>query len=335
MSEHLDHYRGRTVLVSGGAGAIGSNLCRALADLGAQVIVLDDLSASQIWNLPVSSAVTFVHGSVTDEADLKNVYGRRPDTVFHLAAFFANQNSVEHPGQDLETNGRGTLLMLQYAQLVGIERFVYASSGCGVYGSDAPLPLREDVTSMHLTTPYQVTKMLGELYANYFHHQYDLPVVKARFFNSYGPGEVPGRYRNVIPNFIYWALSGRALPLTGTGQETRDFTYVGDTVDGLLRAGCFDAAIGQEMNLASGCEQRIADVAERVNALTGNEAGVEFAPARHWDTKKRLLASIDRANELIGYQPSTDFDAGLAATVDWFRANWDAIDRDAAFPPTT
>ncbi|MEO6629845.1 MAG: NAD-dependent epimerase/dehydratase family protein, partial [Aquihabitans sp.] len=272
MTDYLDHYRGRTALISGGAGAIGSNLCRALSDLGAKVIVLDDLSSAHIWNLPVTDAVTFVRGSVTDDADLKNAFGHRPDTVFHLAAFFANQNSVEHPARDLETNGRGTLLMLQYAQLMGIDRFVYASSGCGVYGSDAPLPLQEDVTSLHLTTPYQVTKMLGELYSNYFHHEYDLPIVNARFFNSYGPGEVPGRYRNVIPNFIYWALSRQALPITGTGDETRDFTYVGDIVDGLLRAGYFEAAVGQAMNLAAGTEQRVIDLAERVNALTGNDA---------------------------------------------------------------
>src|SRR5947208_311949 len=159
--------------------------------------------------------------------------------------------------------------------------------------------------SMHLPTPYQITKMLGELYGNFFHHHYGLPVVKTRFFNSYGPGEIPGQYRNVIPNFIYWAMQGRALPITGSGEETRDFTYVSDIVDGLLRAGVMPSAIGQEFNLASGRETRIGELAVRINTATGNAAGIRLLQRRQWDTKSRLLASIDRAGELLGYEPNT------------------------------
>ena len=187
--------------------------------------------------------------------------------------------------------------------------------------------------SMHLTTPYQITKMLGELYANFYHHHYDVSVVKTRFFNSYGPGEVPGQYRNVIHNFIYWAMSGMPLPFTGTGGETRDFTYVLDIVDALLRASYFEQAIGEEMNIASGAEINILEMAEKINELTGNKAGVKRAPPRVWDTKKRLLACIDRANDLLGYQPQMDFDDGLQDTINWFEENWDAIQRDAEFPP--
>ena len=231
------------------------------------------------------------------------------------------------------TNGMGTLLVFQYAQMCGVERVVYASSGCSIYGSSAPLPLTEDFVSMHLTTPYQITKMLGELYANFFFHHYDLPIVKTRFFNSFGPGEVPGQYRNVIPNFIYLALCGRPLPFTGSGEETRDFTYVMDIVDALLRAGHFPEAIGQELNIASGQEVGILDMARQVNELTGNVAGLVQAEQRVWDTKKRLLASIERARTVIGYAPKTSFDAGLRATVDWFREHWTTIQRDAEFPP--
>ena len=164
--------------------------------------------------------------------------------------------------------------------------------------------------SLHLSSPYQITKMVGELYCNFFQHHYDLPTVKARFFNSYGPGEVPGQYRNVIPNFIYLAMQGQPLPITGTGEETRDFTYVGDIVDGLLRAGYFDAAVGQEFNLASGAETRIIDLAEMINSQVGNKAGITFTARRKWDTKPRLLASVDRAKSLIGYQPNTPFHRG-------------------------
>jgi nucleoside-diphosphate-sugar epimerase len=186
--------------------------------------------------------------------------------------------------------------------------------------------------SMHLTTPYQITKMLGELYANYFYHQYELPIVKTRFFNSYGPGEVPGQYRNVIPNFIFWAMSGLPLPFTGTGEETRDFTYVMDIVDALLRAGYVDASIGEEMNIASGGEVNILKLAHRINELTGNTAGVVVAPRRTWDTKKRLLASIERARRILGYQPAMEFEQGLVNTIEWFRGNWDRIREAASFP---
>jgi nucleoside-diphosphate-sugar epimerase len=123
------------------------------------------------------------------------------------------------------------------------------------------------------------------------------------------------------------------LPFTGTGEETRDFTFVGDIVDGLLRAGYFEEAIGEEFNLASGREVKILEMAEKVNALVGNKAGILRAPPRVWDTKKRLLASVEKAGKLIGYNPDQDFDEGLKITVQWFKDNWEAIDRDAEFPP--
>lgn len=334
MEDYQMHYEGKTILVTGGAGSIGTNLVRTLAKLDAkQVIILDDLSAAYKWNIPSLPNVLFIHGSVTDEVALKRVFSLRPQIVYHLAAFFANQNSVDYPQKDLMVNGLGTLLVFQYCQLVGVERVVYASSGCSIYGSAAPLPLKEEFMSMHLTTPYQITKMLGELYANFYYHHYGLRTVKTRFFNSYGPGEVPGQYRNVIPNFIFWALSGIPLPFTGTGDETRDFTYVTDIVDALLRAGYFEQAIGQEMNIASGIETNILRMAERINEITGNQAGIIRAPARVWDTKKRLLASIDRARELLGYEPKIGFDQGLQNTIRWFNDNWDNICLDAGFLP--
>lgn len=333
--DYRQHYKDKTVLITGGAGAIGSNLTRAIAKLGARlVIVLDDMSAAYEWNIPSLRNVLFVRGSVTDEVALKRVFAMEPQMVFHLAAFFANQNSVDYPQHDLMTNGLGTLLVFQYARMCGASRVVYASSGCSIYGAEAPLPLKEEFMSLHLSTPYQITKMLGELYANFFYHHYGLPVVKVRLFNSYGPGEVPGQYRNVIPNFIFWALLGKTLPLTGSGEETRDFTYVGDVVDAMLRAGTFNV-IGKEMNIASGQEINIRQMAEFINGLVGNDSGVRQVERRVWDTKKRLLASIDRAHRLMGYEPQMPFEGGLRETVRWFRDNWQDILRDAEFPRGT
>jgi UDP-glucose 4-epimerase len=331
MTNYLENYKERVVLVTGGAGAIGSNLTRALAEAGSRVIILDDLSSSERWNVPSLPGVMFIQGDVLDEVKLKRVFFERPRVIYHLAAFFANQNSVDHPEKDLMVNGIGTLRLLEYSVFTGVERFVYASSGCSIYGSNAPMPLREEFMSMHLSTPYQITKMLGELYCNFFHNHYALKVVKPRFFNSYGPGEVPGQYRNVIPNFIYWAMKGQPLPITGTGEETRDFTYVGDIVDGLLRAGAMERAVGQEFNLASGSETRIIDLAHMVNEAIGNQAGIRVAQRRKWDTKSRLLASVDRARELIGYNPATPFKIGLQKTIQWFHDNWGRIEPSVSF----
>lgn len=324
---------GKRVLVTGGAGAIGSNLTRALAELGSKVIILDDLSSSERWNVPSLPHILFVEGDILDEVALKRVFFERPQIVYHLAAFFANQNSVDHPERDLMVNGMGTLRLLEYSVLTGVQRFVYASSGCSIYGSQAPLPLREEFMSLNLSTPYQITKMLGELYCNFFHNHYGLPVVKPRFFNSYGPGEVPGQYRNVVPNFIYWAMKGRPLPITGTGEETRDFTYVGDIVDGLVRSATSERAIGEEFNLASGRETRIIDLAHMIIQATDSSSPIQTAERRKWDTKTRLLASVDKARNLIGYEPSTAMVEGLERTVRWFRDHWALIEASARFAP--
>ena len=329
--EYIKSYENQTILVTGGAGAIGSNLTAALSEAGAkEVIVLDDLSSASRWNIPVRDNVRFVYGSVLDDEKLKHVFFAGPKIVYHLAALFANQNSIDNTKQDLLVNGVGTLKVLQYAKMCSVERVVFASSGCSVYGK-SPLPLKEEYLSMDLDTPYQITKMLGELYSTFFGNFYELPVVRTRFFNSFGPGEIPGRYRNVIPNFIYWAMRGEALPVMGDGKQTRDWTYVGDIVDGLLRAGFMDAAIGEAMNLASGKETVIIEMANMVNEITGNAAGIKHIPRRRWDTKDRLLASVDKARGVIGYDPKMEFRRGLERTVEWFRANWEDIERDARF----
>jgi len=334
--EHLNFYKEKKVLVTGGAGAVGSNLVRKLLDLGAFVIVIDNLSSGYTWLLPQDSPnLLFVKGDITNDIDLKRVFNEEPEIIFHLAAFFANQNSVDYPEKDLMTNGFGTLKLLEYTRIYGkIERFVYASSGCSIYPSDAPMPYKEELPpSMYMSTPYQITKMLGELYCNYFWKMYDIPVTKARFFNSFGPGEVPGQYRNVIPNFIYWAMKGRPLPITGTGEETRDFTYVGDIVDGLLRMGYYKEAIGEAFNLAAGREVKIKYLAEKVNELTGNKVGIVFKPRRKWDTKPTLLASNEKAKKVLGFEPDPDFDKRLKETVEWFKENWENIEKCAQFGP--
>jgi len=332
FEEILSHYTDKRILITGGAGCIGSNLTRALLRAEPEkIVVIDDLSASYEWNLPKDDKIVFIKGSILDEEKMKRAFSFKPHYVFHLAAHFANQNSVDHPETDLLVNGLGTLKTLQYAHLVGVERFVFASSGCSVYGSRAPLPLREDFVSLHLDTPYQINKLIGELYCNYFHDYYKLPVAIARYFNVYGPGEVPGKYRNVIPNFIWLALHGEPLPITGTGEETRDFTFVEDIVDGTLRMGIVKEAVGEAINLASETETKVIDLANWINKLTRNKAGVFFRSRRDWDKVIRRKASIEKARRILGYQPKTDIKSGLKKTYYWILENKEKIEACTIF----
>ncbi len=339
LSEDIKNYFiGRNILVTGGAGAIGSNLVIALSELvGDQgmVVVMDNLSAikgNDTIDFPSLSNVMFVKGDVRNDVDLKRVFRERPTIVYHLAAFFANQNSVDYPENSADVDINGMIKLLDIAQFTDVERFVYASSGCAIYGSYGKMPLKEDFISMHLTTPYQINKMAGEMYANFYFHHYGLKIVNCRFFNSFGPGEVPGQYRNVIPNFIYWSMQEKSLPLTGTGDETRDFTYVLDLVQGLLKAAFYEEAIGKAFNLASGRETKIKDMITMVKGATGNLTPITQYPPRKWDTKKRLLASIKLARKLIDYKPITSFKDGLTANFEWFNNNWEKIQLNADFP---
>jgi len=332
MENYLDGYRGKNILITGGAGCIGSNLTKALIKAeAAKITVLDDLSAAEKWNIPVAPNVTFIEGSILDEEVLKRVFSIRVDCVFHLAAHFANQNSVDNPETDLAVNGLGVLKVLEYCHLSGVGRIVYASSGCSVYGSQAPLPLKEDFVSLHLDTPYQITKLLGELYCNYFYNIYELPVAIARYFNVYGPGEIPGAYRNVIPNFIYRALHKQPLIITGTGEETRDFTFVEDIVKGTLLLGVVPEAIGDAFNLASETETKVIELATLVNEITDNPSGIEYIARRDWDKITRRRASIVKSSRMLGYQPEVKVKDGIQQVYEWFMNNRDRIEASVRF----
>ncbi|MGB3345737.1 MAG: NAD-dependent epimerase/dehydratase family protein [Candidatus Humimicrobiia bacterium] len=329
---YFEEYENKNILITGGAGCIGSNLTKKLSNLQAsKIIILDDLSASERWNIPDEPNVVFIEGSILDEKRVKRVFSEKIDYVFHLAAHFANQNSVDHPETDLLVNGLGTLKLLQYSQMTKIPKFIFASSGCSVYGSQNPLPLKEDYVSINLDTPYQITKLLGELYCNFFYNYYRLPIVILRFFNVYGPGEIPGKYRNVIPNFIYRAMHKKKLPITGTGEETRDFTFVKDAVDGILRGGVISEAVGEAFNIASQTETKVIDLANIINELLENPNGIEFIEKRKWDKITKRCASIEKARKILGYNPKTQIKEGIKKTIDWFLSNNEKIEESAIF----
>jgi UDP-glucose 4-epimerase len=309
----------KRVLVTGGAGAVGSNLVRHLIEIGvASIVVLDDLSSGSADSLPEHPSVRLIEGSVRDGELLDKIFaGEEPEVVFHLAAHFANQNSVEHPIADLQTNVTGTVELLTRSVKNNVKRFIYTSSSC-VYPhseeefDDAWAPTAFD-------TPYTVSKGVAELYAKFYHEHDKLPVVILRLFNSFGPGEFPGKYRNVIPNFIRLALQGKPLPITGTGKERRTFTYVMDTVKMMIGLAEKDEAIGGTFNLASTNDMEIQELAEMINRLTGNSAGIEYLPARSWDKVKVRRAKLDRLRNVLGELPNTSVEEGLKEKIEWAR----------------
>ncbi len=337
MTEKYDEsfYSGKVILVTGGAGAIGSNLCRKLSMIGAaRVIIFDNMSSAYEWNIPNNKNITFIKGDIRNENDLLRAFSYRPEIIFHLAAFFANQNSVNYPLINEEVNGLGLIKVYEYAKLSGnVKRFVYTNSEGGAYGAASSLPFREDDVSIDLGSPYYISKMCGEAYGKFYFYHFGLPVTTVRLFNNYGPGEVPGQYRNVIPNFIYWALSGQPLPLTGNDEMARDFVYVDNTVDGILRAGFHESAIGGSYNIASGRAVPIHALAAIINQKTGNTAGVRIMNSRKWDQRPFFTGDTALSKQALGFHADYNFEKGIDNTIKWFRENWELITVSAEFSP--
>lgn len=304
-----------TILVTGGAGAIGSRLVAQLCKQGHRVLVLDDLSSG--WHENIAELpVRFWRGSIIDEEILREVFACTPTIIYHLAANFANQNSVDYPQKDLLVNGLGTLKLLQYARDTGVNRFIYTSSSC-VYGNNDRVA--ETSQKFSLDTPYAVTKLLGEQYVKFFALHHRIETVILRLFNSYGPGEYPGKYRNVIPNFLFKAVKNEPLVITGTGDETRDFTFIEDTVTALRMSMDRPEAEGETFNVGTGRETAIREMAEAIIEISGSKSELQYVPRRSWDEVSRRCADVTHIRSKLGFNPSTDLRTGLAATYEWFR----------------
>ena len=330
----MNYYKDKTILITGGAGAIGRNLTEKISLMEAhKVIILDDLSSSFLWNIPERKNILFVKGDIRNDNDLRRVFHHKPQIVFHLAAFFANQNSVDYPVLNTEINSLGMIKLMEYCVIAGVEKFVYTNSEGGVYGDDCVLPFKEDNISLSLCSPYYVSKLAGEALCYYYNNHYNLKVSILRLFNSYGPGEVPGQYRNVIPNFIYWALKKQCLPLTGNKNISRDFVFVDDTVEGIMRAGFNDKINNLPVNISTGEETKIYDLADIINQKTNNKSGIKIMNQRKWDKRERIIGSNERCKQLLDFKPVTKIDDGIDSTIKWFEQNWENIDKSAEFMP--
>lgn len=308
----------KIILVTGGAGAIGSNMVNRLSENpDNRITVLDNLSSGHVENLIIRSNVRFIQGSVESAEDLRQAFSDAPEVVFHLAANFANQNSVDFPQRDLQVNGMGTLKILLRSVESNVKKFIYTSSSC-VYG-DRNEPLDEKCQEFSLDTPYAITKLLGERYVRFFHHHHGLNAVTLRYFNVFGPNEYPGKYRNVIANFLVKAMRGEDIVITGTGEETRDFNFVKDSVRATILASENDRAIGKVINIASGHETKINDLVQLILTVTQSKSKVIHRERRSWDSVTRRVASVALAKDLLGYQPEVDLGSGLREYYDWLQ----------------
>lgn len=308
----------KKILVTGGAGFVGSNLVNELHKSGNEIIVIDNFVEGHIENLnPILDDIKLIDSDIRDEKVIEGLAKEDIDVIFHLAASFANEKSVREPILDMEVNIGGTVRLLEFARHNNVERFVYTASSSS-FGKSASLPTTEDVKH-NPSTPYAISKLTGEYYTLAYYKLYGLDTSSVCYFNVYGPGEYPGEYRNVIPKFILKAINNEALVITGTGEETRDFTYVSDAVAGTILAGEKQNAIGESFNLGSGIETNIKSLAEIINRLCENDAGIKYVSNRNWDMVNRRVTSIEKARKSLGYDPATDIETGIAKTVDWFK----------------
>ena len=330
----------RTILVVGGAGFVGSALVRLLlAAEPRRIVIVDNLLSSDIGNIPEHDAIEFVPGSIADDRVLA-LLPEPLDYVFHLACYHGNQSSIHDPLADHDNNTITSLKLFDRLKgCDGLVKVVYAGAGCAVaektFGEAIATPEAAPVSLFH-DSPYAISKLIGEMYGNYYFTRYGLPFVRARFQNVYGPGEILGAgrwrgtpntvWRNVTPTFIWKALHREALPVENGGVASRDFIFVEDVVRGLM--ACAERGMpGEAYNLASGVETSILDLAHLVNELTNNPTPIALAPARDWDRSGRRFGDPTKAREQLGFTAETALRDGLAATIAWTHANRETIRR--------
>lgn len=323
------------ILVVGGAGFVGSNLCHHLLELHnpKEVWIVDNLLSSDISNIPIDPRVHFLFGSITEDRILHTL-PQDLDFVFHLACYHGNQSSIANPLADHENNTLTSLkLFEQLKDFKELKKVVYAAAGCAVAEKtfdDAKPTLEDAPVSLFHDSPYSISKLIGEMYGNYYFSHYGLPFVKARFQNVYGPREILGAgrwrgtpatvWRNVVPTFIWKALHGEALPLDNGGNASRDFIFVDDIVIGLV-ACALRGTVGEAYNLASGVETSILELANLINELAANKTPVELRPARNWDRSGRRFGSTQKSREQLLFEAKVTIYNGLKKTIEWTRQN--------------
>lgn len=303
------------VLVTGGAGFIGSNLANGYLADGHDVVILDDLSTGFEEHVPREAH--FVRGSITDD-DAVAAAVRDVEVVHHHAAARAVLRSVEDPLTTDEVNSGGTLRLLVAARDAGVRRIVLASSS-SVYGGTAPLPTPESAPLLP-RSPYAVSKLAGEHYARVFSELFELETVSLRYFNVFGPRQRPdSMYAAVIPLFIGALLDGERPVIHGDGTQFRDFTYIDNVLEANRLAASADASdvSGKAFNIACGERHSILETLELISVLLAIPADPVFTESRAGDVRQSC-ADVTAAREALGFEPAIGFEEGMGKTVAWF-----------------
>lgn len=337
----MANFNGSTVLVTGGAGFVGSNLVRRLLkeDI-TKIVVIDNLLSAERENLPEDSRLVFIEGSAADSkliASLKDEY----EYIFHLSTYHGNQSSIANPLIDHENNTLTSLVLFNHIrEFKKLRKVVYSGAGCAVAEKtfdSATATEESDVVKIDGDSPYSLSKIFGEFYAKYFFKQYKTPIVRARFQNVYGPGEILGAgqwrgtpatvWRNVTPTFVWKALHNVGLSVENEGIATRDFIFVDDIVDGLMKLA-LKGQPPEAYNLATGEETSILKLATLINEMTNNTTPIEFLPKRNWDHSGKRFGSTLKAEKELGFKASTPIEEGLKKTITWTLENKSTIARN-------
>ena len=315
----------RRILVTGGAGFVGSALTRRLVEGGARVTVLDDLFTGKAEEIPTGAE--FVRGSVTD-GDLVKELVADHGLIFHLAA----RNiiaSTANPLDDYATNIGGTLNILLAARESKVDRVVYSSSA-SVYGNPRSIPINED-DGLWTLSPYAVSKLGGENYCTAFAESYGLRVSTVRFSNVYGPHQRPDNpYSGVVSKFLVEAHAGRPITVHGDGEQTRDYTYIDDAVDATLLAAIHPRAEGEIFNVGTGIETSVNRLAASIGTALGVEIDLQHVDRRDIDNIRRRVVNIEKIRRMLRWTPQFTLERGLLETATWYRGS-----SFAAGPPAT
>ncbi|MDI6809245.1 MAG: GDP-mannose 4,6-dehydratase [Candidatus Eisenbacteria bacterium] len=307
--------KGKKLLVTGGAGFVGSNIVERLIKEGAIVTVLDDLFTGKLSNLPSQDKFKFVEGSVCDFDVVKKLVSVA-DIIIHAAA----RNiivSTKDPREDFNTNIGGTLNILLAARDTKVERIVYTSS-CSVYGNPRYLPINED-DYLNLLTPYSVSKLGGENYCIAFYETYGLPTSVVRYSNIYGTKQDPANpYCGVISKFIDSIHRGGPPTVHGDGDQTRDFTFVDDAVEATLLCATSERAVGEIFNVGTGVETSVNQVARILLGLFKKEFVPVHTDRRDIDNIRRRVVNIEKTRKKLRWVPTVTLEEGLKRTKEWY-----------------
>ncbi len=315
----------KRVLVTGGAGFIGSHLVDALLEEGCYVKVIDNLANGKLENVhhhEGNERFKFFRGDITDPFDVALAM-EGIEIVFHLACLGV-RHSIKHPFETHRVNAEGTLFVLQEAYKAGVQKFIYCSSS-EVYGTAEYIPMSESHPT-HPCTIYGASKLAGEAYTRAYYNTYGLQTVIIRPFNTYGPrSHHEGDAGEMIPKSIVRTLNGQPVVIFGDGSQTRDFTYVRDSVQGIVEIAKSDHAIGCTLNMGSGFEISMKEVAENILEMTGEVSShIRYLEKRPGDVLQLYADSTELYN-LIGWRPKTPFKEGLLQTIQWFQSRPEGI----------